>query len=785
MKLFSHFKFELLILFLFAVFNYIVIYSNASLFREIYVLCFLFFIPGLLLSRILLIRTKNMWEYVLLAIGLSISFLLFGGLIENSLFPVFSIRKPLEIFPLLYFFDGLLLIFLFVQIFLPKRMPCSFSFPILSLLDRIFIAITCLFPLFAVFGAISLNNGGSNLLTMILLVLIPVVMVGLIFFEEKLSDHTYYWYILLAGISLLLMLSLRSWHIAGWDINDEYRIFQLTKTSGIWNPTFQHAYNACLSLTIFPTIISRFTLINDEYIYKIVMQLLFGLSPVIIYSLYKNFSNRIVAFLAVFYIIAQPFFIQSMTGLIRQEVAFFFFALTLYAVFCRTIKKQIANFLFIIFGMSMIVSHYSTAYTTMGLFIGSYTIIAVSSIIQKHTLIQKIYNSIKNLKFDVRLSHGIQAIPLLILMTFTYFWFFQFTQTSGNLTTVVENTANNFYTSIKKKFSQPVIKRNNTSSKHTISVSPMQSDETRKALEIFGGSDPNTRENIKRYVEIRTLQFEGATIPKYNISLKDENFYPVNPPDVKSVVPIPISHIITDFLSLIKLITKIIIFLGPLLLILKYLHRTNLDAEDKEFIILTTVGVGLVVLIIASPTLGQAYNLPRAYLQVLFIAALGGIVFILNIIPKIAQRIKYIFVSILLFLIFFLFSGFSNQFIGGFAYMHLNNFGEDYDKFYTHDQEVYSAEWFAKYANKKEFVFTDEVSGLRLLSFANFNNTLSFIVPSAMYTNSYIYARYANITRLRTDATLSGVHLDYSFPMAFLNENKNLIYNNGGSRIYR
>ena len=55
---------------------------------------------------------------------------------------------------------------------------------------------------------------------------------------------------------------------------------------------------------------------------------------------------------------------------------------------------------------------------------------------------------------------------------------------------------------------------------------------------------------------------------------------------------------------------------------------------------------------------------------------------------------------------------------------------------------------------------------------ANFNNTLAYIVPSGMYKNSYVYARYANITRLRTDANLSGVHLDYAFPVNFLNKNK-------------
>src|SRR5260370_10227296 len=150
-------------------------------------------------------------------------------------------------------------------------------------------------------------------------------------------------------------------------------------------------------------------------------------------------------------------------------------------------------------------------------------------------------------------------------------------------------------------------------------------------------------------------------------------------------------------------------------------------------------------------------------------------VLILDMIPKISETVKFFFVSLVMFFIFILFSGLGAQFIGGFAYMHLNNFGEDYDKFYTHDQEVYAAKWFEVYANKRDFVFADEVSGLRLLSFANFASTLSFVVPSAMYKNSYVYARYANIVRLRTDDNLGGVHLDYSFPIDFLNNNKNLI----------
>lgn len=761
MKLLNYLKLDLFSIISLGIFNFLILTNNSSLFRELFTLVFIFTIPGMLLTHLLKLTVKNLWEYGLYCIALSTSFLLIAGLSANFLLLVFSITKPLTLLPLIYFFNVVIGLLILLHSILPKNRGMHILLSHISFIDSVLIACSTFLPLLSIFGAISLNNGGSNILTMILLCLIPLLLICLIALENKLQEHTYYAFIVASSISLLLMLSLRSWHISGSDINEEFRIFQITKHMGFWNPYFSHAYNACISLTIVPTILSLFTKIQDEYIYKVVFQILFSLTPLALYTLYRNFTNKSISLLAVFYVIAQPFFIQPMTALIRQEVALFFFTLSLMVVFSRTLKKITANILFILFGMSMIVSHYSTSYISIGLFISSYVAIASLATIKEHVLVKKIIGSIRSFRFNVHLTHSIQAVPLLILIAFTYFWFFQFTQTSGNLTGVMTATIANLSHIGKEK-------------KTTV--------ESAKALSLFSAADTSTFENINKYVKKETSSFENSSIAKYAINPRDIPLYPIS---VLSVPPLYKSYwniYLNNFLSIIKLITKVIVFLGPLVLIIRYFHR---DTLDKEYIILTLVGIGIVGLVIIHPTLGEAYNLSRVYLQILFIASLGGILFITDIIPKINQTVKYTIVSVLFSLMFILFSGVSAEVIGGTAFLHLHNYGDDYDKFYTHDQEVKSAQWLSSHYDTNQFIFTDEISNLRLQSFGNITSAFPIVLPSAMYKNSYVYVRFANIARLRTDVSANGINILYSFPIDFLNKNKNLIYNNGGSSIYR
>src|SRR5713226_1569015 len=58
-------------------------------------LCTYILLPGFLISLILRIRKVSLWENLLFIVGLSIAFLELGGLLLNTLLPVFGINDPL------------------------------------------------------------------------------------------------------------------------------------------------------------------------------------------------------------------------------------------------------------------------------------------------------------------------------------------------------------------------------------------------------------------------------------------------------------------------------------------------------------------------------------------------------------------------------------------------------------------------------------------------------------------------------------------------------------------
>ena len=77
------------------------------------------------------------------------------------------------------------------------------------------------------------------------------------------------------SLALLLMTSLRGWYVTGHDVQTEYLVFELTKQLSRWKvSTFPDAYNACLSITILPTMILRWTRVGDPYVFKVLFQVL-------------------------------------------------------------------------------------------------------------------------------------------------------------------------------------------------------------------------------------------------------------------------------------------------------------------------------------------------------------------------------------------------------------------------------------------------------------------------------------------------------------------------------
>ena len=63
--------------------------------------------------------------------------------------------------------------------------------------------------------------------------------------------------------------------------------------------------------------------------------------------------------------------------------------------------------------------------------------------------------------------------------------------------------------------------------------------------------------------------------------------------------------------------------------------------------------------------------------------------------------------------------------------------------------------------------------------------TYGTVLPSAVDKDSYVYAGFTNTRRHAAYTFFKGHELMYNFPLEFFDNNKDLIYDNGDSRIYK
>jgi uncharacterized membrane protein len=745
------------ILALFIIANLLVIFKIQYFYIEtIFLFIFLTTIPGLLIMLMFKIRKIGFWEYLVYAIGLSIAFLIFGGLAVNGILPWLHITdKPLSLIPLLISFDIFLSLFGLIAYKRNKDISLKIRLPKPNWLSRIFFIIPMIFLLLSILGAITLNNGGPNYLTIIMLGGIVLYILGVVLFRKILDQNIYPWAIFMISLSLLLMYSLRSWHIIGWDIKLEYKIFRLTESNYLWSFTnLYNDYNTCLSITILPTVLHNFLNINSEYIFKLLYQLLFAEVPLIIYLLSKRYTTNIIAFLASFFFIIQPTFYGTMPALARQEVAFIYFSLILFTLFDNNIHFGTKNILVFIFGASMIVSHYSTSYIALTLIIFTYIVRKISNInpnLNKRKIIQN------------KPNHKLRLNVILMLIIFTFIWNTQLTNSFNSLI----GTAHSTLINMKKTFTEEM------------------KSASLQSLFVYSGSS---------YTDDQLNLFIKNYIPGY---LEANKIKPILDNEKYTLTIIPGTSFYTrnifatQFVKYIYLFVKFTTMLSLLIgfIYLVYIYKKDKTKTDIEYIYLSIIGAFLILLILVLPYLSIAYNFERLLQQNLIFLSLI-IVFGIQLLFKYLKNIKYIFISIIFIIYFIYLSGVLAPILGGSNSLFLLNHGRQYDSYYTHSIEIQAINWLDKYSDSKNDLYADSFAQLKIDAYSKKNyRIVPYIIPDVINRSGYIYASYTNIMEEIASIDerqyfMKGVAFT-NYPFDFINNNKSLIYNNGGSKIFR
>ena len=126
------------------------------------------------------------------------------------------------------------------------------------------------------------------------------------------------------GLSLLLSGSIRGSYINGTDLNTEYKTFTITKNNMFWDiNNFKNAYNAMLSITIFPTILTSITGINSYLIINLILTICLSFIAPVIYQSFKDHKHMVIAlFLGALFFIFQKTFISWSWIPLRQGIPF-------------------------------------------------------------------------------------------------------------------------------------------------------------------------------------------------------------------------------------------------------------------------------------------------------------------------------------------------------------------------------------------------------------------------------------------------------------------------------
>jgi uncharacterized membrane protein len=347
--------------------------------REFLGFIYLTFIPGVLLLRVMRLHELDSVTTLLYSVGLSLASLMFLGFFINILFPLLRIHNPISLVLLMLTINVFTLVLCGLSYIIDKNFNKKPSLIDTKILFSNKVGFLCLIPFLAILGTYLMNSYGNSIILMIL-----IIVIGLIFLLsafDKFSQKLYPLIIFVISLSLLFYVSLISNQLFGWDIQVEYYVAQSVILNSIWNFNLWGNVNSMLSISILAPIYSILLKMNLIWVFKIIYPLIFALLPLGLYEIFKSQTNDKIALLSCFFFISFYVFFNEMIQLGRQEIAELFLVLLILLLITKS-NNKINSILFVVFSLSLAVSHYGLSYIYMILLISVFLILYLLDIPQ-------------------------------------------------------------------------------------------------------------------------------------------------------------------------------------------------------------------------------------------------------------------------------------------------------------------------------------------------------------------------------------------------------------------
>ncbi|HJH27078.1 MAG TPA: hypothetical protein C5S37_10000 [Methanophagales archaeon] len=722
---------------------------NTPFLRQIIGFLFLTLLPGVLILQILKLNKLGFLEKFILTWGLSISFLMFFGLLINNLSLSLGYETPLSITSL---FISLNLAFILLIIIGYKTNKDAFSFTTpdfnMNTTEKAFLIVPISFPALSIFGMNLMNASDNNIILMLLLFLIPIYVIFVCFFNHKFPKKLYPVVIFLISISLILLLPLRSNHLIGADVHSEYYYFRTTLDNFHWSAFGHSTLDACLAISLLPAIYQSILNIPSEFLYKILPSLIYSVSPLVIYVISKKYVEESYAFLVSCFFMFQTVFLWTeYNG--RANIAMLFFAFAMLTLFNDKIDPLKKRILFIAFMASCMVSHYSTTYIFFFVMVG--TFIGMEVLSKKYTF------------------KKITSLTLVILFfALIFFWYSQVTEAAFDAGVgFIERTfkeLNNFFIVESRGSGQALLGK-----------------------DIMEKGIPHKIEFVLTWLTFVLIGIGVATLIR---RYKEMSF-----PELGFKKP--------DFLKTKFEVEYIMIGLacaGLLVVVIALPFVAKGYGLGRMYPLAITILS--VFFVIGGMILWKYLNRAFAFLQGKALTNLSfkkkpllkkrkeGKDALQNPVRKSVGRENasevrtYLIILLVLIPYFFCVTGVMYNMFGYPRQITLNSEGELYDALYVHDQESYSAKWLKNYMDQQNKIAVDYFGSNIFMSQA-FSKGLTD--SGALFKHKeiegYIYLRYVNVVDGKLQEKGRQWHNLTDYSDVFIEKGK--IYDNGGSEVYK
>ena len=732
----------------------------------------------LVVYPVYLVYTTSVWrgssvaERLGYSLATTLLLLMLAGLGVNSFLPLLGVQRPLDPVPVVILGDTLV-----VSLYLFRRQhPATLAWraqiqAITPVESRLLVAsglcVAC-----AVLGANLLNNGAGDRLSLVALAGIVATFVLLLRWQAQVRDGTTSIILYLLSLALLLMTSLRGWYVTGHDIQKEYQVFQLTAAHGRWDISYlRDAYNACLSITILPTEVGQVAHVDDPYVYKFFFQLIFALCPVLVHAIARRYWSGSISVLAVVYFIGFPTFFTDMSFLNRQEIAFVFVCVALLAITNAEWSLRRRRLTFFVASVGVEVSHYSTMYFFLGILLAAWAAQLASRLIPRRWRRPAGEAGASRAPWGA-MARTVGFGSVLVVVGIAFVWGDLATQTAGAALTDAESAISSLAGSGGARagdVSYSILGGKTTSPQAALNAY------RRETLKERAGYSPSTYASASAVARYPTPVASQPSLPLTGAGR------------LVADLGVPVAGLNGAIRDAAAKGEQLFVGIGLItFMVLPSLRRR----VGREFFCLCVGSTAMVAVITILPNLSVDYGVLRAFQEALILLAPVLVAGSLAVFSPLG-RVRALRTSAVVCLgIFISTTGLLPQVLGGYsAQLSLNNSGQYYDVYYVHPQEVAAVDWLAA----RPGVLPDGIQAENLTSRFMFNarsdvtgsQVIADIYPTLVRQSSWMILSYSNVHTGQATSDYDGDLLTYEYPMGFLRNTKNLVYNNDGAEIYK